>query len=65
MVNITAGMDLSLGEFTEVGNQIEEYASENATIVIGTVIEPEMSEEIKVTVVATGLDKPQETVCAL
>jgi len=62
LVNITAGMDLSLGEFTEVGNQIEEYASENATIVIGTVIEPEMSDELKVTVVATGLDKPQETV---
>lgn len=62
LVNITAGMDLSLGEFTEVGNLIEEYASENATIVIGTVIEPEMSEEIKVTVVATGLDKPQEVV---
>ncbi len=62
LVNITAGMDLSLGEFTEVGNQIEEYASENATIVIGTVIEPEMSEELKVTVVATGLDKPQEAV---
>ncbi|WP_415900231.1 cell division protein FtsZ [Neptuniibacter sp. QD48_11] len=62
LVNITAGMDLSLGEFTEVGNQIEEYASENATIVIGTVIEPEMTDELKVTVVATGLDKPEETV---
>jgi len=62
LVNITAGMDLSLGEFTEVGNQIEEYASENATIVIGTVIDPEMTEELKVTVVATGLDKPSETV---
>lgn len=62
LVNITAGMDLSLGEFTEVGNQIEEYASENATIVIGTVIDPEMAEELKVTVVATGLDKPSETV---
>jgi len=62
LVNITAGMDLSLGEFTEVGNQIEEYASENATIVIGTVIEPEMTDELNVTVVATGLDKPEETV---
>ena len=60
LVNITAGMDLSLGEFTEVGNQIEEYASDNATIVVGTVIDPELSDEIKVTVVATGLDKPQE-----
>mgnify|MGYP001941642469 CR=1 FL=1 len=57
LVNITAGLDLSLGEFTEVGNLVEEYASENATIVVGTVIEPEMSDTIKVTVVATGLDK--------
>lgn len=60
LVNITAGMDLSLGEFSEVGNIIEEYASETATIVVGTVIEPEMTDEIKVTVVATGLCKAQE-----
>ncbi|EXJ12815.1 MULTISPECIES: cell division protein FtsZ [Nitrincola] len=60
LVNITAGLDLSLGEFTEVGNIIEEYASDTATIVIGTVIDPEMSDEIKVTVVATGLCKAQE-----
>jgi len=60
LVNITAGMDLSLGEFTEVGNQIEEYASDNATIVVGTVIDPELTDEIKVTVVATGLDKPND-----
>ena len=60
LVNITSGMDLSLGEFTEVGNQVEEYASDDATIVIGTVIEPDMADEIKVTVVATGLDKPHE-----
>ncbi|PIE25406.1 MAG: cell division protein FtsZ [Neptuniibacter caesariensis] len=62
LVNITAGMDLSLGEFTEIGDLIQEYASDNATVVVGTVIDPEMSETIKVTVVATGLDKPQETV---
>jgi len=55
LVNITAGMDLSLGEFTEVGDIIEEFASEEATVVIGTVIDPTMSDEIKVTVVATGL----------
>lgn len=55
LVNITAGMDLSLGEFTEVGDTVEEFASEEATVVVGTVIDPEMSEEIKVTVVATGL----------
>ncbi len=56
LVNITAGLDLSLGEFTEVGDTIEEFASENATVVVGTVIDPEMTEELRVTVVATGLD---------
>ena len=55
LVNITAGMDLSLGEFSEVGDTIEEFASSDATVVVGTVIDPEMSEEIRVTVVATGL----------
>ncbi len=55
LVNITAGLDLGLGEFAEVGDTIEEFASDNATVVVGTVIDPEMSEELKVTVVATGL----------
>ncbi len=55
LVNITAGMDLSLGEFSEVGDTIEEFASDNATVVVGTVIDPEMSNELRVTVVATGL----------
>ena len=55
LVNITAGLDLSLGEFSEVGDTIEEFASEEATVVVGTVIDPNMSEELKVTVVATGL----------
>lgn len=55
LVNITAGLDLSLGEFAEVGDTIEEIASDNATVVVGTVIDPEMSEELRVTVVATGL----------
>ncbi len=57
LVNIAAGEDLSLGEFTEVGNIVEEYASEDATIVVGTVIDPELGEDLKVTVVATGLDR--------
>ena len=55
LVNITAGLDLSLGEFSEVGDTIEEFASEEATVVVGTVIDPNMTEELKVTVVATGL----------
>ncbi|BFM17308.1 cell division protein FtsZ [Maricurvus nonylphenolicus] len=59
LVNITAGMDLSLGEFSEVGDTVEEFASADATVVVGTVIDPEMTEELRVTVVATGLGVPQ------
>jgi len=55
LVNITAGIDLSLGEFSEVGDTIEEFASNDATVVVGTVIDPNMSDELRVTVVATGL----------
>lgn len=56
LVNITAGLDLSLGEFADVGDTIKEFASDQATVVVGTVIDPEMSNELRVTVVATGLD---------
>jgi cell division protein FtsZ len=59
LVNVTAGPDLSIGEFSEVGDTIEEFASEQATVVIGTVIDPELKDEIKVTVVATGLGGSQ------
>ncbi len=55
LVNVTAGFDLTIGEFEEVGDVVRDFASEDATIVIGTVIDPELSEELRVTVVATGL----------
>jgi cell division protein FtsZ len=58
LVNVTAGMDLSIGEFQEVGNTIKEFASDDATVVIGTVIDPDMTNNIRVTVVATGLGQP-------
>ncbi len=57
LVNVTAGLDLSIGEFEEVGRIVKEYASEDATVVVGTVIDPEMSNQIRVTVVATGLGR--------
>ena len=57
LVNVTAGMDMSIGEFEEVGNTVKEFASDNATVVVGTVIDPEMSGELRVTVVATGLGR--------
>jgi cell division protein FtsZ len=55
LVNITAGLDLAIGEFEEVGRIVKEFASEDATVVVGTVIDPEMTNELRVTVVATGL----------
>ena len=55
LVNVTAGMNLAIGEFQEVGNTIKEFASDQATVVVGTVIDPDMTDEIRVTVVATGL----------
>ncbi|HWL63527.1 MAG TPA: cell division protein FtsZ [Steroidobacteraceae bacterium] len=57
LVNVTAGMDLSIGEFQEVGSIVKQFASDDATVVVGTVIDPEMSEELRVTVVATGLNR--------
>jgi len=55
LVNITAGMDISIDEFETVGNAVKAFASENATVVVGAVIDPEMTEELRVTVVATGI----------
>jgi len=60
LVNIAAGENLSLGEFAEVGDTIEEFASDDATVVVGTVIDPNLDEEIRVTVVATGLGSHHE-----
>ncbi len=55
LVNMTAGVDLNIGEFEEMGNVVEEFASENATVVVGTVLDPEMEDELRVTVIATGV----------
>lgn len=60
LVNITAGPDFAIDEYETVGNAVRAFASENATVVVGTVIDMDMSDEIRVTVVATGIgtDKP-------
>ena len=66
LVNITAGPDLSLGEYSDVGSIIEQFASEHATVKVGTVIDADMRDELHVTVVATGLgariEKPVKVV---
>jgi cell division protein FtsZ len=56
LVNITAGADMSIGEFEAVGDTIKRFATENATVVVGTVVDHEMAKgELRVTVVVTGL----------
>jgi cell division protein FtsZ len=55
LVNITAGMNLTMKEFDEVGSAVADLASDDATVVIGTVIDPDLGDEMRVTVVATGL----------
>jgi cell division protein FtsZ len=55
LVNVTAGPDLSIGEFDEVGNIVKSMASEDATVVVGTVIDNDMGGDLRVTLVATGL----------
>ena len=57
LVNITAGPDFTMAEFDEVGRTVEQFASEDATVVIGTVLDPDMQDEVRVTVVATGLNR--------
>jgi cell division protein FtsZ len=64
LVNITAGLDMRLDEFETVGNTVKAFASDNATVVIGTSLDPDMADEIRVTVVATGIGtekKPEIT----
>lgn len=58
-MNVTACQDLSIGEFTEVGDAVREFASDDAVVVIGTAIDPSLQDEVRVTVVATGLANPR------
>ena len=55
LVNITAGLDMTIGEFEEVGDVVKGFISDDATVVVGTVIDPELTDEMRVTVIVTGL----------
>ena len=58
LVNVTAGLDLAIGELDDVGTAITELASTDANVVVGTVIDSNMPDgELRVTMVATGLGK--------
>ncbi len=61
LVNITGGIDMSIGEFEQVGDVVKAFASEGATVVIGTVIDATMGDELRVTVVVTGLGQKTTT----
>jgi len=61
LVNITAGTNLTMKEFEEVGSTVSDLASEDATVVMGTVIDPDMGDDLRVTVVATGLGEPRRS----
>ncbi|MEE8211226.1 MAG: cell division protein FtsZ [Acidiferrobacterales bacterium] len=60
LVNVTAGLGMSIGEFEEVGTTVKEFAADDATLVVGTVIDPELQDELRVTIVATGLGQGQK-----
>ena len=59
LVNITAGLDMAIGEFEEVGNVVRQFAADDATVVVGTAIDESLEGELRVTVVATGLGQPE------
>src|SRR3954452_21315571 len=61
LINVTAGVDLAISEFQQVGDTVKQFASDDATVVIGMDIDPEMNDEIRVTVVATGLGQAVST----
>ncbi|HTE41854.1 MAG TPA: cell division protein FtsZ, partial [Steroidobacteraceae bacterium] len=62
LINVTSGPDLRVSEFSLVGETIKKYVSEDANVVVGWVVEQDMREDIRVTVVATGIGRPEEMV---
>jgi cell division protein FtsZ len=57
LVNVTAGPNLTMREFDEIGQVVHQFASEDATVVVGTALDPELQDDVRVTVVATGLNR--------
>tara|TARA_B100000959_G_scaffold260036_1_gene296170 strand:- start:1461 stop:2600 length:1140 start_codon:yes stop_codon:yes gene_type:complete len=57
LVNVTSDTNITIGEFSEIGDTIKEFASSDATVIIGSALDPSMKDEVRVTVVATGLGK--------
>src|SRR5262249_4603312 len=58
LVNITGGADLTLGEVTQISEAIHDAAGDEAEIIFGAVNDPAMHGEVRITVIATGFDRP-------
>ena len=57
LVNVTAGPNLTMREFDEIGQVVHQFASEDATVVVGSALDADMQDDVRVTVVATGLNR--------
>src|SRR5256885_14209716 len=61
LINITGGDDLTLGEVTQISEAIHDAAGDEAEIIFGAVNDPAMHGEVRVTVIATGVEKAAQT----
>ena len=62
LINFTGGADLSIHEVEEAARVVQEAAHEDANIIFGAVIDPHMTDEVRMTVIATGFAERKETV---
>jgi len=61
LINFTGGSDLSIHEVEEAARIVQEAAHEDANIIFGAVIDPNMGDEVRMTVIATGFSEKKET----
>lgn len=59
LVNVTASSDIEIGEFDEVGQILSEFTSDDAVVIMGAALDENMGDELRVTIVATGIDGPR------
>lgn len=62
LLNITGGISLALSDVQDAASIVYDSAHENATIIIGNVIDPDIDDEVRITVIATGFDEKREKV---
>ena len=57
LISITGGVDLTLYEVDEAANRIRQEVDEEANIIVGAIVDPALEEAVRVSVVATGIDR--------